>query len=185
MSKSRAIASARAFLGIYFEILAEILGLNPKEDWHEWEDPEKNFLKITKRKTIRVYPSSNIPTTTNDVFRKAHPRDIAKHSYWMLVLIAKNKTIICFLGNDGILRRCDFEDNKWVCNDSPLLLGYQVLRYIINGYLETEPRKVKSIKLHYPISFEIEDAWASGYPSTNHELQELIECHLTNQDLTE
>ncbi len=184
MQKKRAIASARAFLNSPFDLLVDIVGLNPKEDWHLWVDAEGNRLRIAKNKSVQVYPAREESTCTKDVFRKASPYLIAKNSYWVLALFGKNQTLLNFLGDDGTLRSCYFKDEIWQYNMSSTLLGYKALRYISSGYVEIYSRQIMtSLKVKYPKGFEIEEAWASGYPSSNAKLQERIQCHLTNPKL--
>jgi hypothetical protein len=191
MHRTRAIASARAFLGTpQFEILVDIVGLEPKGDWHVWEDTEGNRLRIAKNKSVQVYAQSPKAESevTKDVFRKARPDLIAKHSYWVLSLFGNScgheDTVLAFLGNDGNLRCCFFRDKVWQRNFSPVLLGFQALSYVSSGYIDNESRILKSLKVTYPKGFDIEEVWASGFPTTDTNLQELIQCHLTNQDLT-
>lgn len=187
MQKKRAIASARAFLNApCFELIVEILKLSPKGDWTQWQDFEGNTLKISKNKTVHIYLSKQEVGITNDVYRKARPVSIAKHSYWTLAMFGKTQSLLSFIGNDGTLRCCYFENNVWKCNLPPIVLGYQTLGYIASGYIETEPRKIVLPKIIYLKNFEIEEAWASSYPVTDTNLQERIQCHLmTNQSLLE
>jgi hypothetical protein len=191
MHRTRAIASARAFLGTpQFEILADIVGLEPTGDWHVWEDAEGNRLRIAKNKSVQVYAQSPKAESevTKDVFRKARPELIAKHSYWVLSLFGNNQgcqqTVLAFLGNNGNLRCCVFIDKVWQMNISPVLLGFQTLSHISLGYIDNESRIIKSLNVTYPKGFGIEEAWASGFPTTDSNLQERIQCHLTNQELT-
>jgi hypothetical protein len=187
MQKKRAIASARAFLNApRFDLIVEILKLNPEEDWTKWQDIEGNQLKISKNKAIHVYHSKQESEYTNDVYRKAKPVNIAKHSYWVLALFGSTQSILSFIGNDGTLRCCYFENNIWKCNLPPIMLGYQILGYIASGYIETESRKIAIPIIGYPKRFKIEEAWASGYPVADTNLKERIQCHLmTNQSLPE
>lgn len=187
MQKKRAIASARAFLNApRFDVVVEILKINPKGDWTQWQDFEGNTLKISKNKAVHVYPSKHDLEVTKDVYRKARPDSIAKNSYWVLAMFGKTQSILSFLGNDGTLRCCYFENNIWKCNIAPVLLGYQVLNYIASGYIEIESRKIAIPKIGYSRNFDIEEVWASGYPVTDTNLQEKIQCHLmTNQSLPE
>lgn len=186
MQKNRAIASARAFLNSSrFEIVAEILGLQPKHDWTQWEDSEGNRLKISKNKAVYIYPAKIDAVSTKDVYRKSQPNTIAEHSYWVLAVFGKTETIFAFLGNDGMLRCCYFQNNKWKYNIPPIFLGFQTLDLIASWYIDTDPRKISSFKLSHPKSFEIEEAWVTGYPTNDTTLQERIQCHLTNQSLVE
>jgi hypothetical protein len=185
MQKKRAIASAQAFLGCRFDLLVDIVGLDPKGDWNLWEDSEGNQLRIAKNKAVHVLPAKHEPTSTMDVFRKAHPALIAKHSYWALSLFGDRQSMLCFLGDDGTLRCCYFENNTWQYNMSPVLLGYKALRYVISGYIETDSRRLRTLSLPYPKDFHIEEAWASGYPTTDRKLQERIVCHLTSREFQE
>lgn len=184
MQTKRAIASARAFLGVPFDLLVDIANIETKGDWHFWEDAEGNRLRIAKNKSVQVYPAKQEAAHTKDVFRKALPSRIAQQSYWVLAIFGKS-TLLNFLGHDGMLRCCYFEDHVWKGNISPVLLGYQALRYVFSGYMDLEPRQINSLKITYPKGFKIEEAWASGYPSTNSKYQEQILCHLKNQDSTE
>lgn len=176
MKRTSAIASAKVLTKEpRFQVIADILEISPKETWRVWEDDEKNLLKISKNGAVQVYPSKD-PVSTKDVFKKAHPRMIAKHSYWVMVLSSKNKYVLIFLGEDGFLRCSIFEDNKWVENQSPVLLGFKLLKVIASGYIDSEPRRIQGMKITYPKCFEIEDAWVSGFPSRDSHLQEKIHC---------
>jgi hypothetical protein len=185
MQKDRAIASARAAINCPFDILADMLMLEPKGDWHFWLDSEGNRLRIFKNRAVQVYPALVPATKTKDIFRKARPALIGKNSYWFILYSAKEKDIITFLGNDGKLRSCYFEGGIWKNNISPLLLGINTLRYIVNGYLETNTRLIKPTNISYPKDFEIEEAWVSGIPIEEKNLKERVRCLLKNQDSTE
>lgn len=186
MQKKRAIASARSFLNDpKFEFLVDIVDLEPRNGWTSWYDFEENYMKILKNKSIHVYPSKNKSNKTNDVFRKSNANIISKHSYWVMAMFCKSKSLLNFLGNDGRLRVCYFEDNIWKYNISPLLLGFRTLKVIVSGYIEEEARMINSIKIRYIKDLEIEEVWCSGYPSNNKKLQEKIGCHLTSQSLVE
>jgi hypothetical protein len=181
MQKSRAIASARAFLSCpTFGVIVDILKLETKDDWHFWNDPEGNRLTISKKAHVNVYQAATNSTNTKDIFRKATPDIIAKNSYWCLEVIAGQNKILNLLGNEGILRSCYFEDNVWKYNLSPLLLGYDLLRYISSGYLENDYRLIKSVKITYPKGFNIEESCAFGY---NSEDDKRIKCRVKNQSL--
>lgn len=192
MQKKRAIASARAFLeDANFDVIVQILRLNPLEDWTQWVDIEGNCLTISKNKVIYIYPSKENIQVTNDVYRKTNAITIANHSYWMLAMFGQDKSILSFLGNDGMLRCCYFENDIWKCNIQPLLLGYQILSYVASEYINTETRKIQIPKISYPNNFDIEEAWMSGYPCIDFQLlseksQDRLQCHLTiNQNLRE
>jgi hypothetical protein len=188
MHRSRAIASARAFLGLpTFDIVADIVGMNPQGNWRLWKDSEGNCLRITKKKSVH----SKLPLLpleiTKDVFRKARPELIAKHSYWLLSFFGNinghQHSIFAFLGYDGYLRCCLFRNNVWCNNFSPILLGFQALSYISSEYIDNESRLINSMKIMYPKGFLIEQVWASGLPIIDTTLQERIQCHLINQSL--
>jgi hypothetical protein len=184
MKRERAIASARAALNCPFDLLVDMLSLEPETDWHGWLDSEGNRLRILKNGTVKVYPATTPATKTKDVFRKAHPALIERHSYWGMLLSGKDNILI-LLGNDGKIRSSYFENNIWVRNISPLLLGFGILRYISSGYLETNPRTIKLLKVSYPHDFGIEEAWAFGIPIEQTNLKERVRCLLKNQDSTE
>jgi hypothetical protein len=183
MNKKRAMASARAATNCPFDILAGMLMLEPKEDWHLWFDPEGNRLRIFENRAVKIYPAAIPLSKTKDVFRKARPELIEKYSYWAMPILGKNKNILILLGNDGKLRSCYFEDNIWKGNISPLLLGINILRYVSNGYLETESRPIKLTNISYPKDFEIEEAWASGLPIEEPNLQRQLDAILNRQRL--
>lgn len=185
MQKKRAIASAQAALNFPFGILVDIVGLDPVDGWNLWRDSEGNLLRIAKNKAVQVFPAKEEPKITKDVFRKARPELIARYSYWALSLFGNNESLLCFLGNDGTLRVSYFKNNIWQYNISSILLGYQALRYVVSGYIETDSRKISSLKVSYPKGFRIEEAWASGYPTSSKDLQERIECHLITQEYQE
>lgn len=181
MQKNRAVASATAFLGCRFDLIVDIVGLDPKGDWNLWEDSEGNQLRIAKNKAVHVFPAKSEAQKTMDVFRKASPLVISKHSYWVMAIFGQQKDMLCFLGLDGMLRCCYFEDNSWKYNMSPVLLGFRMLRCVISGYIETDTRRIKTVSLSYPKDFNIEEVWASGYPATDTKFLELIECRLNQK----
>lgn len=141
-----------------------MLFLEPNGDWHRWQDSEGNRLTIFKDNSVQVYPAKDRSISTKDIFRKASPNLIIKHSYWGIIITEKNKDILILLGNDGKLRSSYFENNIWIENISPLLLGFHILRYISYGYLESDVRKIKLLNVIYPKEFKIEEAWAFGIP---------------------
>lgn len=185
MQKKRAIVSAEAALNFPFGLLVDIVGLDPIDGWNLWRDSEGNLLRITKSKAVQVFPAKKEPKITKDVFRKAQPELIARYSYWVLSLFGNNESILCFLGNDGLLRVSYFKNSIWQYNVPSVLLGYQALRYVISGYIDIDPRKISSLKVSYLKDFRIEEAWASGYPTSDKDLRERIECHLINQKYRE
>jgi hypothetical protein len=183
MKKSQALASARAFLHFPFDILVDMLSLEPHEDWHGWQDSDGNRLRILKNGRVNVYPSKQATNKTTDVFRKAKPELIARHSYWGMLLSGKDNILI-FLGNDGRVRCSYFKNNIWYKNLSPLLLGFDIIRYIVYGYLETNTVQIKPPKISYPHDIGIEEAWAFGFPIENNQtIKEHIRCLLKNLDL--
>jgi len=184
MKKDRATASARAALNCPFGLLVDMLSLEPEADWHIWRDPEGNRLRILKNGAVKVYPATTQATKTKDVFRKAHPALIERYSYWGM-LISGQDNILILLGNDGKIRSSYFNNSIWVENISPLLLGFGILRYIASGYLETNPRTIKCLKVSYPHDFWIEEAWAFGIPIEETNIKERVRCLLKNQDSME
>lgn len=187
MNKDKAIASARAALGCQFDILVDMLDLDPVVDWHVWKDADGNSLRICKNKSVKIYPSTRTSNITKDIFRKALPSLIYKHSYWGMLLsdVEKTDNILILLGNDGKLRCSYFINNIWIQNFNPLLLGFGILKYIICWYLETEVRSIKSLKTLYPHDFEIEEAWSFGFPVEDNDIYERIKCLLKIQNLQE
>jgi hypothetical protein len=183
MQKNRAVASARAFLNCPFDIIVDMLSLHPKDDWHLWLDPEGNRLRILKTKNVKVYPAVEKIPQTKDVFRKANPELIIKNSYWGTLIIGQNKKILILLGNDGKLRCSYFVDNIWIENICPLLLGFDILRYIASGYLESNTREIKQLKITYPHDFEIEDAWAFGLPVEDTNIHNHLDTMLINRNI--
>lgn len=185
MQTKRAIASARAFLNdSNFEIIVQLLKLKPKQDWYEWYDLEGNYLKITKTKHILIHQAKKKVEATIDIYCKAKPESIIKNSYWLCSIFGVEKTILLFIGNDGILRCCYFENNTWKCNMNPILLGYQILNIIANEYIDMEARRIAIPKINIIEKKDIEEIWLSGIPVSNNELKDKIQCHLmTNQNL--
>ena len=164
MQRDRALASARAFLSCPFDLIANMLFMNPNGDWHLWCDSEGNRLRILKNRSVQVYPALTNPIKTKDLFRKSPPFIIERNSYWGMLISGENKDILIFLGNDGKIRASLFTHNMWVENISPLLLGFCILKYISSVYLESDVRIVNSLTISYPKDFIIEKAWAFGIP---------------------
>src|SRR5690606_13925175 len=135
---------------------------------------ESNILRITQNGWVKIYQGKN-PTTTRDVFRKANPNIIAKHSYWVLYLYSPEQIIIAFLGNDGLLRCSLFKDNKWVGNQCPIFLGFKILKIIASGYIDPEVKKIVKTNVMSK-NLQIEEAWSSGYPISDSKLQEKLHC---------
>ena len=189
MLKNRAIASAKAFLNNSFDTLVQITGIEPKDDWYNWEDNEGNKLRITKIKSVLIYPAKNISQTTKDLFRKAHPSLIVRNSQWIIYLPLSNRkdSILSFIGFDGLLRCSYFKDDKWEYNFSPVLLGYNNLLSILkNCYKNNSGLITKMYKTALSKYFEIERGWFSPLPmeEANKDLRDII-CHLITQDLKE
>jgi hypothetical protein len=179
MKKDQLIASARAVLNCPFELLVSMLGLDPIGDWHTWQDTEGNQLRILKNGKVKIRPSPIFIQKTKDVFRKAKPSLIAKHSYWGMLLSGKDNIII-FLGNDGKIRSSYFENNIWLKNISPLLLGFDILRYIVFEYLDSDFRMIDSIRMSY--NLKVEKAYAFGIPIEDIHLQERIKVMIGQID---
>lgn len=179
IKQHQAIASARAYLtDAKFDNIVSMLNLECIGDWHHWKDSDDNILTITKKRSAIIYPAKERSFSTKDLFRKASPETIAKHSYWVIYIERQDKKTLSFLGNDGILRSSLFENN-WICNFSSMLLGFQILKYISNYYLEDECIEVKQIKQP-----DIKQIWGTPFPSNNERIQEKI-CHLIAQNLKE
>lgn len=186
MNRKQAIASARAYLSNpRFDSFADMTGIHPQGDWKHWKDSEGNLLRLTKTHTALVYAARTPIERTADLYRKAHPKLIAKHSYWVMALLGKDMSVLSFLGRDGLARVCVFKDEKWKENICPLLIGYIACQYICSGYLDSDVRKIECKRVVYPRELEIEESWVSGYPVNEKTLQEKIECLLTSQDLME
>lgn len=185
MHRDRLIASARALLDCPFDVIADMLYLEPVSDWYNWIDPEGNRLKILKNNRVKVNLPKIKTNKTRDIFRKARPELIKKYSYWGMLLIDKNKNILILLGNDGKLRSSYFENNIWIENISPLLLGFDIIKYVASGYLDSMVRSVKLVEITYPKDFGIEEAFAFGIPIENNKLKEKIACLLKTRNSME
>jgi hypothetical protein len=181
----QAIASARAFLkDANFDNIVSMLNLECCGDWHFWQDSEGNKLRITKSCSVMIFPSKEDSSITKDLFRKAPPSLISRNSYWTLYVKGINENILTFLGNDGILRSLLFDNYNWICNFSPILLGFPIIKYIASSYIEDECVNVREIKINYPKQFDIKEMWGTPFPSNNKGIQEKI-CHLIAQNLKE
>jgi hypothetical protein len=153
----------------------EICDLTPdRKNWKIWRDEANNSLRLSD-KGIRTYMSkTQKQKTTPDIFVKAFPSKIAKHSYWVMLLLGDNDAAMYFVGNDGRLRVCRFHKQKWIGNYVPLGIGIDGLRTVVNGYMNLDVRKV-------PIpsaTFRPKEAWVGGYP--NDAWEDRIECLLKN-----
>ena len=162
LTRQKAIASARSFAGDGIEVIINILQLNYIDDWTKWTDAEGNSLKLKKNGNIKITKSNNPVQKTNDIFIKARPDLIAKHSYWAFVINGGGNRIINFLGNDGVLRSCYYENDNWIKNFSPLLLGIDNLCVVVNNYLDSEHKEIKGIKLPHHKEFVVESCFVTG-----------------------
>lgn len=185
MQKSRLAISAKAFLEWPFNLLVNMLSLEPINGWLKWIDLEGNVITIRKNKSILLYPAKIPIQKTKDIFRKAHPSVIIKYSYWGMLLFNTNEQIFILLGNDGKLRSCLFKNGNWENNFCPLLLGGDILRYIVNEYLNNELQTVTSLKISSHLNFEIEKAYSFGIPVEDETIKEQVKCLLKNRDLME
>src|SRR5690606_31750844 len=109
-----------------------------------WIDEEGNSLIINKKNKVIIKQSKIESKKTDDLFIKSKPCLIYKYSYWALGFDIDNKTIISFLGNDGVLRSCLFEEN-WKYNFRSILLGFDIIDYIAREYIEDDLKVCKSI----------------------------------------
>lgn len=162
LTRQKAIASARAFVDDRIENIINILSLNYIGDWTKWVDAEGNSLKLKKNGGIIITKSNHPVQKTNDIFFKARPDLIAKHSYWAFVINCGENRIVNFLGNDGILRSCYYENGNWVKNFSPLLLGINNLWVVVNNYLDSECKEIKGVKLPNHKEFVVENCFVTG-----------------------
>lgn len=162
LTRQKAIASARAFVDYRVEIIINILNLNYIEDWTRWVDAEGNSLKLKKNGNIKITKSNHPVQKTNDIFFKARPGLIARHSYWAFVINGDGNRIVNFLGNDGVLRSCYYEGGNWVRNFSPLLLGIDNLWVVENNYLNSDKKKIKGVKLPNHKEFVVESCFVTG-----------------------
>jgi hypothetical protein len=179
ISKKAAIASVRALIpNKNFDKIVSMCSLEPVYDWHTWNDTEGNILKITKPGGILVFPATKLIDKTYDVFRKSHPSMIAKYSSWVLAMLGEDRSLICFLGYDGILRSSYFRDKKWVENVPPLLCGGNILQIIASGYIDTSVKEIKSPTCYYDKNEFCQSTWLSGFPIKEELLKRKVDCHL-------
>lgn len=144
MNKAAALASAKWFLeDEHFPYLVEICRLRPTNDWHLWTDEAGNFLRVTKNRKLRVYPSTEEESITSDIYRYAKPQEIARHSYWLMVSVdtLNNTRKLWFLGRDERLRFIRY-DSRYK-NSLPLLSGIQALKQVaeLAGTLDIREKK--------------------------------------------
>ena len=137
MTFERQLASARAATDEDVEIIIQICHLVPATgDWSVWTDEGGNRLTIRADRKVRIYPAQKPveQITTEDLYRKARPRQIAKYSRWGLILQGQSaKSLAFLLGTDDRLRLVHFEKGIWVGNRHPLEAGIRVLRVIAVG----------------------------------------------------
>lgn len=163
LTRNQAIASANVFIpSLNLDTIIRILNLKHENDWMKWFDDEGNLLRIKKNKTVQIFNIGNLSDTTTDIFIKAPPELISKHSYWLFQVVGKCKCISSFLGNDGRLRSCYFENGKWKNNIQPLLLGIDSLASISKNYLETEYQEIEGVDIKFINDFEVEKVFCSG-----------------------
>lgn len=135
VSKTRAIASARALLGQYFENIVIMCHLEPGKTWREWYDPYGNKLRVHKKTcTVKLSEGYGI----HDIYYKSTTEYIAGCSYWMCFISTENQDTCWFIGHDGILRclfkrRASGNAGIWkTC--APLYWGYKIIDTISKVY---------------------------------------------------
>lgn len=131
----RLIVSARAGADEDVETIVRICCLKPAKpgEWAVWIDEGGNRLRIRTDRKVRIYLAreSVNAVTTQDLYLKAPPRQIAKYSRWGLILHGRSaKSLAFLLGADDRLRLVYFEQGKWVGNRYPLEAGMRVLRVV-------------------------------------------------------
>jgi hypothetical protein len=181
-------ASAKAYLGNEsFDLIVDMCLLHPNDSWMEWRDAEGNRLRLTKNRMGVVCPAKTVLYQTGDILRKSKPGQIMKHSYWMAGFFSSSKSVLVFLGNDGLLRSSLF-GSSWLYNFSPLLLGYVILNMVTVSYLENEARELNSLSLkHIPILEQdiFNEVFVSGVPVEDDYLKRKLKClQMINQDST-
>ena len=171
------IASARVIVP-EFSNIQSMCDLSPTDGWKKWKDDQGNILTISKNNSVRIFKSNKETHTTRDILAKAEPNRISRFSYYLVAMFEKDRVLLVFMGNDGILRTCEFEKDIWLRNHKPLLLGLECLKQISNDFqLDGSSRwKVKlPIK---QLEFEPDEVWSTSYPEgIGNELQRRI-AHL-------
>ncbi len=109
-------------------------------------DEGANRLRIRTDRQVRIYLANEpiAATTTEDLYFKAQPRQIAKYSRWGLILRGRDaKSLAFLLGADNRLRLVYFRQGKWAGNRYPLEAGIHVLRVVAAscGYRARKNRK--------------------------------------------
>lgn len=160
-----------------FGTIAEICDIYPTNGWKRWEDEDKNFLRIAKNNTMRIHRSSYQTATTRDLFAKALPIRIARSSYFVLALFNDNRSLLNFLGDDGLLRCSEFLDEQWIGNHKPLLLGLPMLKLIAREYINPDTSKLANIPFVKLLNFEAKEGWVSEWPDVkDNNLRRKIDC---------
>jgi hypothetical protein len=167
---------------IDFEVLAEICGLHPTKDWKVWKDDAGNTVRLLKNSSVRIYPTKTPnENTTSDIFAKAWPSEIAKQSYWVLLLSGGSHDVTCFVGSDGRLRISHYKNDLWVGNYCPLLIGFGALKAITRGYMESDIGTLSPVPTTKLVKgFKPKKAVVSGWPTSDDKLRGRIQCLIRN-----
>jgi len=125
--------------------LQKMLLLTPV-DWNKWLDQWGNYILLKDKKSNFVIPK-NQKVKPLDIYIKSPPDFFIDKSYWTCWWGEKNK-IRCYIGNDGVLRVCLFENDQWVENIPPMLLGKAFVLWVCESFVED--KVAKNVKVIYP-----------------------------------
>lgn len=132
ITNAQYVASARAFVGSYFDPLVHMCGLNSTDNWKVWYDDYGYQLRIMHDKSLKI-STCEPPETVKDVYAKSSPKIISQNSYWCYYLGNENDSVFLFVGKDGILRCFSiFEGVKET--RPPLSCGPKILKSICSNY---------------------------------------------------
>jgi len=174
--KMKAIINAKAFVkdGDTFENIVNMCSLKPVNDWHNWQDRDKNLLKIHKNNSIHIYPAKTHAVIKKDY--KARPATIAKNSHWAMLAFGKdifgNEASLIWFKENNKLKLSFFVEECWVENYLPLLSGIDILKLICKEQ-NTEFKKVKIPKI---LNLKVEEGYVVKWPPNKKEMEKLEKC---------
>lgn len=159
-SRKKALINVQAFLPNDKEIVKIIdrSNLNELDNWRLWGNGKSPSIKICKNKFVKCYERNTIAPESLDLYFGAAPKQIAKISKSVLIIIVSNIMTILFLGKDNKFRLASYHDDKniWVRN-YPLSLQLNDIRTFI---------KYENVETYLPVALSTQNAigWVTIWP---------------------
>lgn len=161
--KSNHIASIRAIIP-NFEKIIKMCQLEPGDTYRDWYDSYGNFLKINDSNIVKLKKGTLYNNSIKDIYAKSNFEFISEFSYWSCFIFANNKTIVYFIGSDGVIRLL-LKNDKWEALPS-LFFGYDIINKISELYLIDEFIKINNVE-SFKLKEKIKEVYIIPWPPSD------------------